>query len=361
MSHGSASRVRATNAAVPAALVLLALCLASCADKITTVDPGLVPEGAASTQSGLAVWREIPNHVYVYIRGNPTGDPPVPHVLIDSVTAVSPLPGQVHGVIRDSTTANAYQVYRRETNGGYTEIYDFTATAARKWFDRGWEIYHFTDADTTVPTRTYLGRGVVGGRATLGAPLTNEASDQVRAVHNINYRGATGFDSQGEASPLDSLFLMEWDAVENAVAYYIHVYQWSFNLINLDEQIASGMPAPLFIGKSRDVLVAYMPVPNPPPAPGVRVLFRMPTPTATPSDVRILTVRETRYGQEYLVRIAAVDALGQLIAYTYGNNSQELASLPDGTTLPSTQFAAYPLGAVRVVPKRCTPGTPGCP
>jgi hypothetical protein len=338
-----------------AAVALAALGLTACGEKITTVNPSFTaPEGAASTQSGLAVWREIPNHLYIYRRGNPDASPPIPHVLVDSVTMVTTLPGQLHGVIRDSTTSNSYQVYRREPNNGYRVLYDFNAVPARRWFDRGWEIYHFTDADTAVPTHTYLGRGVIGGGATLASPLTNEASDLVRAVQNITYKGLTGFNIVGDPTPLDSLFTMKWLKVTNAVAYYIHVYQWSFNLIQFEEQIASGMPAPLFIGKSRDILVAYMPAPNPSPN---EVSFTMPPPDGRPAAARILTCRQTRYGQEYLVRISAVDANGQLIAYTYGSYSQELNGvIPGGISLPTTEFAVYPLGAVKVVPSR--PQTP---
>jgi hypothetical protein len=357
MRNGGILRGRAGRAAVLVAAGLASAGLLACAKKVTTVDPGFTaPEGAPSNQAGLAVWREIPNRFYIFQRGRPcTGTPPTPHVLLDSVKIVTSLPGQLHGVIRDSTPSNSYQVFRREPNGGYRELFDFTAVAARRWFDRGWEIYHFTDADSAVPTHTYVGRGVVGGAAALGSPLTNEGQDLVREIPNITYTGKTGIDVCGCVSPLDSLFLMEWKAVPNAAGYYIHVYQWSFNLIHVDEQIASGMPAPLFIGKSRDILVAYMLAPSPP---GATVSFRMPAPGARPPEARVMTVRETRYGQEYFVRIAAVDAIGQLIAYTYGSFGQRLSELPDGTQLPTSQFAVYPLGAVKVVPSRPPVGTP---
>src|SRR5262249_55777944 len=156
--------------------------------------------------------------------------------------------------------------------------------------------------------------------------------------------GKTGQDVLGNPVPLDSLFLMEWRAVPGAVAYYIQVYQPSFNLVHLDERIESGMPAPLFIGKSHDILVAYMPVSEPQPDP---VQFQMPTPDARPPEARILSVRQTHFGQDYLVRISAVDASGQLIAYTYGNDSAPITDLPDGSSLPPGQFAVYPLGAVK--------------
>jgi len=356
MRRGGPSRNRAPRAAAPATApawrapvvalgALAAFALASCSEKITTVDPSFTaPEGKASTQSALTVWRELPTHIYVY-----KSNPPAPDELVDVLEFGVSIPGQLHGVIRDSTTSNAYQVFRREPNGGYRSLYAYTTLPARKWFDRGWELYDFTDADSTVPTRTYIGRGVVGGTATLGSPLTNEASDQVREIAGITYTGKNGFDNHGNPVPLDSLFLMEWKPVPNAVGYFIDVYQWGFNLVRLEEQIASGMPAPLFFGKSHDVMVAYMPVQEPQPDP---VQFRMPAPDARPPEVRTMTVRQTRFGQEYLVRISAVDASGQLIAYTYGDNSQRITKLPGGGELPSGEFAVFPVGAVKIVPSR---------
>jgi hypothetical protein len=166
-------------------------------------------------------------------------------------------------------------------------------------------------------------------------------------VPNITYTGKTGIDIVGGVEPLDSLFVMSWNTVPNAVAYYIHVYQESASLTDLDEKIASGMPAPLFIGRSLDILVAHMPAPNPQPP---SLSFQMPTPTGHPTEARVMTVRQTRFGQDYFVRIAAVDALGQLIAYTYGSFSTEITGEILGVPIPSGHFAVYYLGAVKVSP-----------
>ena len=338
---------RALRTWLSLAVAVAALALASCADKLTTVDPGAAPEGVASSQTGLTVWREIANRLYLFRRGDPENG--IPHVLVDSIPVSTPLPGQLHGVIRDSTAASGYQIYRREPSGGFTQLFDFTAFPTRRWIDRGWEIYHFTDPQIVVPTYTYQARGVVGGTTTIASPVTNEAHDTTTSVPNITYTGETGFNVVGDPVPLDSLFVMRWNRVPNAVAYFIHVYQPSFSLTNQAEQIASGMPAPLFIGKSLDILVAYMPAPDPQPS---LLSFRMPTPDARPPEARVLTVRETRYGQEYLVRIAAVDAFGQLIAYTYGSFSVEITGEIMGIPIPSGHFVVYPLGAVKVVPSR---------
>jgi hypothetical protein len=352
MTEGVARKGRAWRRALLAS-GLVALVLSACAKKVTTVDPGFTPEGAASLQNGLAVWREIPNPIYVYHRGQPDANPPVPNTLLDSVYVPTPVPGQIHGVIRDSTVADGYQVYRREANGGARQLFDFDATPTKRWVDRGWEIFHFTDPDSVVPTHTYLGRGLVGGRATVGSPLTNEASDVVRSVQNVHYTGLVGGnDSGGNPIPVDSLFTMEWEAVPGASAYYIHVYQWAFNLTRVEDQVASGAPAPLFIGRSHDILVAYMPSPDPLALPPTRFSLKMPQPNERPPQARVMTCRLTRFGQDYLVRIAAVDALGQLIAYTYGSDSQELTTLPDGTALTGGDFATFRIGAVKVTPTR---------
>ena len=349
--HGPTAR-----AAILAGVALAVLGAAACTKKVTTVDANFTaPEGVASSGARLVVWREAPNQLYIFKRAVES-DPPEPDTLEDSLSFSSGVPGQLHGAILDSTAASAYQVYRREPNGGALGLYDFTSAPARRWLDRGWETYHFVDPDTSLPSHTYRGRGVVGGVVTLSSPLTNEASDTVRAVAGIAYTGQTGFDPAGDASPLDSLFLMEWETVPNAAGYLIHVYQPGFNLITAEENILSGMPAPLFIGKSRDILVAYLPAPSPP---GPTVSFRMPSPGARPPEARVMTVRETRFGQEYRVRIAAVDAFGQLLAYTPGNFSQRLTGLlPGGRTLPGTHYAVFRLGGVRVVPSRPTPPVP---
>lgn len=347
---------RIPKAALLAVLAAAALGVGACSDKITSVDPSFVlPEGEASPLVGLAVWREIPNQLYIFRTGDPDAEPPVADVLLDSLEVETDPPGQLNGLIRDSTAASAYQVYRREPNGGVLQLFDFASEPTRRWVDRGWEIYHFIDPDTVVPTRTYLGRGIIAGNASPASPLTNTASDQVRSVVNLTYTGPIGFDGAGDPSPVDSLFPMQWRAVENAAGYYIHVYQPGFNLVRLVEQIESGRPAPLFIGKSRDILVAYLPVPSPPPAPGTPVNFTMPSPNARPANARVMTVRQTRYGQEYLVRIAAVDGSNQLIAFTRGHFSQHIADLPNGVTLPGNLHAAYFLGAVKVTPSRPRP------
>src|SRR5207247_5648919 len=122
--------------------------------------------------------------------------------------------------------------------------------------------------------------------------------------------GETGFNSIGQPEPLDSLFVMEWMPAPGAVGYYIQVYQPSFNLTSNFEQMESGVPAPIYAFKSRDILVAYIPAPSNPAA---RVSFRMPTPGArSKADTTLMTVRQTNFGQTSRVSIAPVDARADL-------------------------------------------------
>lgn len=339
--------------ALVAVLALLASGLAGCSTKKTLVDADYtVPEGSASAAARLTLWRETPTTMRLYQDVLPLGAGPE-DVLLSVIPFGSDRPGRIHGVIFDSTAASAYQIMRKDQDGGLSQLNGYLAMPTRRWLDRQWEFYSFTDDDTAKLSRTYIGRGVVGGVVTASSPLTNAVRDTSRAYPTINYAGNTGIANDGTPVPLDSLFLMEWAAAPGAAGYYVHVYQPAFNLVTPREQVLSGLPAPLFIGKSRDILMAYVPAASPQPA---TVTLRMPTPNAIVPGARIFTVRPTAYGQEYRVRIAAVDNLGRMISVTTGDNGIPLiGSLPDGTPLSSTQYATYPLGAVRVLPSRSHP------
>ena len=334
------------------ALALAALGLAGCSKMQTTVDPGFtVPEGvpAAAGAARLVLWREIPAYIEIWQDILPVGLDPNDR-LLRTIPFGSDLPGRIRGLVLDSTAASAYQILRRDPAGGYAELRDYLTVPTRRWLDLQWESYVFTDDDTAHARRTFIGRGVIGGAITLTSPLTNEARDTSQVVANINYTGSTGIDRDGNPVPLDSLFLMQWDAVPGAAGYYVQVYLPGSNLTTDGEQVMSGMPAPVFVGKSRDILLAYLPAPAPPAA---GVSLRVPRPGVSPPvpGAHFMTVRGTNYGQEYRVRVAAVDALGRMIAYTYGSYGLPIiAELPDGSTLLADQYALYRLGAIQVVP-----------
>ncbi len=336
-----------------ALVAVLALGLAGCAKKKSVVDADFtLPEGAASPAARLVLWRETPTTMRVYQDVLPLGVGPEDR-LLSVIPFGSDRPGRIHGLIFDSTAASGYQIMRKDANGGLSQLNDFVAVPTRRWLDREWEFYAFADDDTARLSRTYIGRGVVGGVVSAGSPLTNAVRDTSRAYPTITYTGNTGIANDGTPVPLDSLFLMEWNSVPGASGYYLHVYQPAFNLVTTREQVMSGMQAPLFVGKSRDILVAFVPAASPQPA---TVSFRMPTASATVPGARIITVRPTGYGQEYRVRIAAVDKLGRMISVTTGDNGIPLSgTLPDGTALTTTQYALYSFGAVRITPSRLRP------
>ena len=110
MSRGGASRNRAAHAAphrapAPSALAraavlaagtLAALGLASCSKKVTTVDSSFTsPEGVSSTQVGLTVWRELPNHLYIFRRGQPNADPPARTIRLGRIDLATGTAGPV--------------------------------------------------------------------------------------------------------------------------------------------------------------------------------------------------------------------------------------------------------------------------
>jgi hypothetical protein len=342
-------------ALVAAALIIAAGGLSGCSKKKLTADAGYsAPEGTVSGAARLVIWREIPTHIDTYTDVNPPGLGTEDQFL-RRVDYGSDLPGRIHGIIFDSSAATGYQILRRDANGGYTQLKDFVAIPTRRWLDRHWKCFAFTDDDTTRASRTYIGRGVFGGVVTAASPLTNEARDTTVAIADIAYTGGTGIDIEGNPVPLDSLFTMKWDAVPNATGYYIHVYVPSFNLTTVREQIMSGMAAPVLVGKSRDILIAYVPAPNP-PTPSMSL--KMPVPTEVVPGARIMTARVTNYGTAYRVRVSAVDRLGRFIAYTSGSlgipltgntGVPEVGSLG---SLPTGQYAIYRLGATTVIPSR---------
>src|SRR5262249_46979869 len=88
-------------------------------------------------------------------------------------------------------------------------------------------------------------------------------------------------------------------------------------LIGFEERVFSGAPqifAPL---KSRDVFVASLPATG-----GTVMTYKLGDPPA-----RIYTFRTPHLHQEYYVRIAAVDAQGQLIGMTTGPTIQQTSDL----------------------------------
>lgn len=303
--------------ALAAALVLGALALAGCADKVTNVDAGYTaPEGQYDANARLIVYPDVPIVVETFLDllpdGPDTGDE------LQGTESRYVARGAMHGMIVDGTAAAGYQVLRREANGGYAQLKDYTLSPVVRFFDSHWELYAFSDAEPSgFSPPSYVGRGVVSGVVTALSPLTNPGRVGSGEVANIAY---TAYPF-----PPDSNITMTWSEVPGAVGYWIQIYQF---MGGSREKLLSAQPAPFVTSDARNYFLGYVPAPagsytlN---QPGATVLFQ----------------RGLLMKSEYIVRISAVDAQGELMAFTYG----------DYAYLRSTgSYLRYRLGGTVVIP-----------
>jgi len=284
----------------------LGLCLlvAACGHKSRLVDPHFVePEGRASRSSILVTYQNLPNSVFYFRefqpfdQGHPEG--PSPGDVLDHVDLV--IEGDtswVRGVIFDSTAASGYQLFRGESTGGLRQMYDFLLFPSRRWLDTGWEKYSVVDQNPspTAPHR-YLARGVTGGTVTLDAPVSNQALSPAPTLYDIpvNFAGSN-----------DSVLVFSWPAVPGAAGYLVHFYRGRHDSRPVD-QFLSGAPAPLWDGRSSDLLLAFVPSTGRPCDLG-------------PSQVSYLTLRGSiGVVGEFLLRVSAVDCDGRFLGYTLGD------------------------------------------
>lgn len=302
------------------AAVLAMAALSGCVKKQPTeVNPDYAPEGTFSSQARLIVYPDLPSTLLTYLDTNqdPLAPNPVGDTLIGSYEVRRRSAGMFHLQLFDGTQASAFELLRREANGGYFSVNDFLLPPVRKWIDGQREVYVATDPSPSGFTpATYLMRGLVGGEITPESPLTNAAIATGTPLEAVTYTGVS--------STIDSLFTISWAAVTGAAGYWVHVYQ--FLEASRDQQVLSGVPAPAYVEKERDFFLGYVPAPN--------TSYKLGT---TPADVDIYTRRLTLRGQVYLVRVTAVDATGAMIAMTPGD-----FGLIPGENL---EYTLFPLGA----------------
>lgn len=305
-----------------ALLALAALALPGCAKKTTAVDPSYTrPEGVATGASKLVVYPDLATFQLVFLDFAPPGPDPNDQ-FVGAIAARIDVQGSVHGMVSDQTSANGYQVLRSEAGGGLRELKDYLLAPSVKYLDSGWESYTFDDPDPTrVSPTTYVARGAVNGAIGDGSPVTNPGAIGDSLVADLPVR------LYPSNAIVDSAFTLEWDPVPGAVGYWLQVYQYRSDLRNFDEQLLSGVPAPLYIGKSKDIYVAYLP--------GSVTRYKLGDPAT------ILTRKLTHFGDVYLARVAAVDANGRMIAFSYGDANILSANLG---------YVVYPLGAKIVEP-----------
>ena len=302
--------------------VVAALGLGGCAKKVTQVDSAYnPPEGVTSPQARLMVKPDIPIEYIEYFDRLNVGAPvPVDtlfytthdtlssgHVRLATYTIYESGPGAVGALIADSTVASNYQMLRRESSGGFRISTDFIINPTRRWLDTQWEAYTYDDPNpASFQPPTYLGRGLLANEVKASSPLTNAGVLGASFVDTLrfDYGGLIDLNDLPDSTfaPPDSIFGLHWAQVPGAVGYWIQIFQFYGTA---HEQVLSSLPSPMYLGKSRDFFVGFVPAPAD--------SYRLGTPGAT-----VLTRRTILNHQDYFARISAVNADGLLLAHSYG-------------------------------------------
>ncbi len=347
-------RFLASRWAAVAAAATLTLALASCSDRLTTVDPSYTnPEGSLSADAQLVVWAEEPVAVtrYADAGGGPLGPNRAPQCterleldLGDPVAGVEEFrpqghpAGSIRTMILDGTPANEYDLLRREINGGYRKVLDFPLRPTRKWLEAGWEAYDHTDpAPSGYEPASYQARGVIGEASSQGSPLTN-SGETGSPLQDITFTAP--------CLPCDSTFRIQWSPVPGAYRYWVHVYQFLISPTP-DQLKLSSMPSPVNLVMPRDILVATMDS----TVTSYRLRGARYYDHPVPAGVRVLVERGANYSQVYYVRISAVNVRGQMIAISRGDY---------GRTAAPSGYALHRLSAYLVFPKRPGQVPPFC-
>jgi len=299
-----------------AVLALGALALAGCAEKVTNVDASYAPEGLYSADARLIVYPDAPITVESFtdlLPDGPDGGDPLVGTEQRYLAA-----GTLHGMIMDGTAASGFQVLRREDNGGYAQLKDYTLSPVARFFDSHWEMYVFDDATPSSFTPpSYVGRGLLSGAVTTQAPLTNVAQITGATVPNLVYTGSI--------YPPSADVTTSWQAVSGAAGYWIQIYEFKGGT---QEQLLAARPSPFVFSDVHNYFIGYVSAPATSYTlgeAGALVLFR----------------RGLVLDSEYLVRVSAVNEQGQLIAMTYGDY---------GYVRSVGSYLRYRMGAVRLMP-----------
>jgi hypothetical protein len=308
-------------------LLALSLLAASC-DKKNVAAPGDGVEGVAS-ESQLIAWRDTPSQDSIFADFGPGGPSPQDTLLsVNDIYAFGP--GTVQGMIFDYSPADRFEVFRRD-GASFRPVKDYSIAPSKRFFKGQSDVFRFIDRPGAA-SKDYIGRGLLDGLGASVAPKTNVGTSGSGLVGtDLVYTGPTGI--LPDLRPLDSLIVMQWDPYPGAAGYWVHVYQ----LTNQggDEIILSGTPAPAYIDVTRDYLLAYLP--------GGTTSYRWGDPV--PAGGHILTQTPLINGLDYFVRVAAVNASGQLVGYTGSTGSY-------GVFRSETSYRKFPLGAVIVHPNR---------
>jgi hypothetical protein len=267
------------------------------------LDPAYQPEGAtADSVATLILWPEVPVTGVVYGDFAPIGPGPEDQFLEARSFQRDPI-GVFHGLVLDHTKADAYEILRREPGGGMLPMFDFSVLPKRRWLDRQWEAYRFEDRSPTgYQPPTYRGRGIVSGVITPLSPLTNFASQQAPSVVSIPLIYTTDTT-------------LRWNPVPGASYYIAHIFNLRQPTPN--EQILSAQPAPIYLGLARDHFIGISKLPGELGFSPVRNILKLGAGYAP----LVLTKRDSLPEPTYELRVTAVDSLGQLIGFSFGDSS----------------------------------------
>jgi len=309
-----------------AAIALLATLAAGCAKKVTVDSSFTMPEGTPSPNLLLITQFDYPNAVInVKDRGRIgvpdfSNDPAnADSIILDPDTGAPQIqylqefsPATVRGSILNQTSAEGIQMFRSSSSGGVYQFLDFTLNPQKRWLDRLAETYVFSDPDAGRGSGVrYYARGLIGGEAGSTSPLSNGSLPIPGNVAEIVYlanRNGTVTPPSGPPPAPESTFTMSWQTVPGATTYWIDVFQYLPTLIGFEERVFSGSPQVFAPYKSRDVFVASLASTG-----GASMTYKLGDPPA-----KIYTYRTPHLNQEYFVRIAGINAEGQLVGMTTG-------------------------------------------
>jgi hypothetical protein len=275
-----------------AAVVLATLAMTGCAKKITAVDPSYTsPEGRTEASAKLISYPDLPVSVALFKSKRANCEE-----CVDSLISISPVypsgPGVINGMIFDGTPASSYEILRRESNGGYAPLYDYALNPSQRFAQSGWKLFTWQDGrPSSFDPPTYLGRGIVSGVATRTTPLTNVSLGQAGDLENISLTA--------ERTPLG---IPGWTHVPSAAGYILQIY--SLKSGYPEALLHNAAPAPFADQDHLDYFVAWLPANQG---------------TIDYSKAEILTALAPIPGSLYLMHISAVDALGRMVGFSYGN------------------------------------------
>ena len=334
----------------PRRLVILALAaltlpiaLAGCSKKVTSVDADYtVLEGTPDPLAQLYVWPDVATDVHYYDDIGTPG-PSESDTLLRVENVYRSGPGVVRTMLLDGGLGNGFDYFRRAPNGAYAPIRDYVVTLPHKWLDSHWELYELTDTRPSGYTpATYQARGHLEDMPTTSSPLSNEARVTGPIVNSMVYTGLL-FPAR-----TDTNFTMSWAPVAGAAGYWMHVMQFR-STATTDEIIQSATPAPVWNGRVRDQFVGYVAAPT--------TSYKLGTPGAL-----VLTYAPPLSGQVYSVRITAVDAQGQAIAYI-GTDLTNIRYDPNTGTIQGAVGGGFGVvqgdGFWRIFPLGCAIVNPG--